>query len=487
VKNLLQHTFLASLILFKIVNSSDCDSPLDNITPLNVAQDHRYQIYKEREVYRAQQLAREPIAREATVCTVAPVVLVPPKELTLLHKVVNSDNQDLVETALLLIRGEVDDDFVKKSGIGVLSVDDEDKYGITSLHIAVIRNQTDLVKALLRKKHSQKNLNVALHYAQSKSNREIREALLDAGAQINSQVSPRCSLFCVAVRIGHKKTIDELIAQGVDLNAEDHEHYMLALNYAIEQENLEVIRTLLKYGAKTDIGFGCVTALSYAVKHNKLASVKTLLKAGVAIDAKGSHGQTALVTGIIEGSQLSVIETLIRSGTDVNIRDDQRLTALYYALISGNIDYVRVLLAAGANPNLKLFMYSPLNHAIREKEIELVKMLVVAKADVNDPRAMMSPLEAAISSDRADRVDRVRYLLSVGAKPDQRKNSSELMLAVQKNNLEMVEMLVEAGANVNTPCEHCSILYAAKVKNNPAMVAYLVSKGAKLNWLEWWV
>lgn len=91
-----------------------------------------------------------------------------------------------------------------------------------------------------------------------------------------------------------------------------------------------------------------------------------------------------------ERNRDDVLEALIEAGFDVNaclseerskLYEDRRSTPLYFSIINGNIDAARMLLAAGANPNLDVF--SPLMVAARQSCIETVTLLVEHGADIN--------------------------------------------------------------------------------------------------------
>lgn len=91
-----------------------------------------------------------------------------------------------------------------------------------------------------------------------------------------------------------------------------------------------------------------------------------------------------------ERNRDDVLEVLIEAGFDVNAQlseqrsklyEDRRSTALYFSVINNNIDAVRVLLAAGADPNLDLFR--PLMVAARQGCIKTVTLLVEHGADIN--------------------------------------------------------------------------------------------------------
>lgn len=91
-----------------------------------------------------------------------------------------------------------------------------------------------------------------------------------------------------------------------------------------------------------------------------------------------------------ERNRDDVLETLIEAGFDVNAQlseersklyEDRRSTPLYFSVINNNLHAVRMLLAAGADPNLDLFR--PLMVAARQGCIQTVTLLVKQGADIN--------------------------------------------------------------------------------------------------------
>ena len=91
-----------------------------------------------------------------------------------------------------------------------------------------------------------------------------------------------------------------------------------------------------------------------------------------------------------ERNRDDVLADLIEAGFDVNAQlseersklyQDRRSSVLYFSVINNNVDATRMLLEAGANPNLDIF--SPLMVAARQGCIDTVTMLVEHGADIN--------------------------------------------------------------------------------------------------------
>jgi ankyrin repeat protein len=78
----------------------------------------------------------------------------------------------------------------------------------------------------------------------------------------------------------------------------------------------------------------------------------------------------------------------------------------------------------------------------------------------------------------------VKQYLNEGVKIDEKFYTWEaLQIAANSNQMEVVKLLVEKGADVNYahPITHLTALHLAAFKSNKDMVKYLISKGADIN------
>ena len=145
-------------------------------------------------------------------------------------------------------------------------------------------------------------------------------------------------------------------------------------------------------------------------------------------------------------------------GFDVNERlPSLREKAIHLATHRGHLDMVTLLLDKGAKINAKdVDDYRPIHHAADRMRLKDSLGKLEEKMDI-----------AKLLIERGARID----LYSAG------KNHTPLDLAAREGDLEMVELLVDNGANVNKykPLHHAS-------KNGHLeIVTYLVEHGANLN------
>jgi ankyrin repeat protein len=151
--------------------------------------------------------------------------------------------------------------------------------------------------------------------------------LLKAGANVDEPLgSLGLTALTFAATRGHLEVVKLLLEAGADPNAAGgvaHVGFFTVLIYAMNPQNknrLEIIDTLIAAGGRLNPpNWWPVSPLDAAVSSNDIAMVKELLKRGSDVNWENQIGSTALVTAIL-----------------VSVR---------------NVEMVRLLLEAGANPN----------------------------------------------------------------------------------------------------------------------------------------
>jgi ankyrin repeat protein len=183
---------------------------------------------------------------------------------------------------------------------------------------------------------------------------------------------------------------------------------------------------------------------------------------------------------------LGVVEELIREGASVKARDGKGRTALLAATQGDYISVARALIAAGADVNTKDNIEdSPYLYAGAEGRNEILKMTLAAGADLKSVNRYGGT--ALIPAAHHGHAETVRILLGTAIDKDHvnKLGWTALLEAIILGDggavyTEIVETLVEAGANVNiadrdgvTPLQH------AKRRGFKAMARILEARGAK--------
>ena len=144
------------------------------------------------------------------------------------------------------------------------------------------------------------------------------------------------------------------------------------------------------------------------------------------------------------------LEALLKSGVNPNaVVDEWGENALMHAVLFGNVDMTRLLLEAGADPNMKGRGFTPLGMAALQGRAQIVRQLLKAGADVDRKSSDgNTPITAASVMHRTEVI---RALLPYH--PDvsiwNREGRVSLGIAVQEGSKDIVAMMLEAGVDPN--------------------------------------
>jgi ankyrin repeat protein len=218
----------------------------------------------------------------------------------------------------------------------------------------------------------------------------------------------------------------------------------------------------------------------HAAQHGKPEVVRTLLKHGAIVDARydgldQNNGRTALmfVTDSPD-NQRSCAEELVAGGANINARDAFGQTALIFA-VQAQPRTARYLLEHGADVNVRDHFGKPaLTLAIEVGQFDTVRELLTKGADVN---AVDHNFPVATLKNKT-RTGLKEVQLAWNIKTN--SSGTPLMVAVQTTNREVVELLIEAGADVNARDKQgLTPLKLATQTNHVEIIKILKAAGAK--------
>lgn len=217
-------------------------------------------------------------------------------------------------------------------------------------------------------------------------------------------------------------------------------------------------------------------ALHIAVKHGRGEVIDALLAAGADIEGKNNHSYTPLAVAASTGGRTDTLRRLIAAGADVNAELYSGTTALSVAAARSSAPAVDILLAAKADPDLD----KPLLTAVRYGRTDIVKKLVEAgaKTDLQDSDGHSLLQLAAMQGAE----DTAALLLQKGHDINQRDRQhghTPLHWAVHYNRMQMVEFLLEQGADTQVKNNRGqTALQLARDRNNDS-IAYLLEQREK--------
>jgi ankyrin repeat protein len=287
---------------------------------------------------------------------------------------------------------------------------------------------------------------------------EMVRLLVDSGSNVNYLNGRGDYPLSVACANGHLEIAQFLLHNGANVSYPTGGTTPLMMACGFEGGNLELARLLLDSGANvndviTEGNFKGMTPLMWACRRGQdVEIVRLLLDRGARVNdttTGANKGYTALMwachrnapTAALGGrdTYLEIVRLLLDHGADLNVREAEgsiRLDALMIACQRMHTEIVRLLLDRGANPNAVYFPWSssPLLEACLQGDIETSRLLLSRGANVN----FQITLGVNAQGRTGDPGDIRPH---VGLTP--------LMAASHADNLELVKLLVNAGANVN--------------------------------------
>jgi ankyrin repeat protein len=244
--------------------------------------------------------------------------------------------------------------------------------------------------------------------------------------------------------------ITEWISKGADVNTVENGRPLLG--WAAQNGNPEVVELLLKAGANPNISDSDdlkQTPLMRAVETQKLNIVQLLLNYKANPNAEDSYGVTAL-TMAIQSSRTDIVEALAAGGADVKKVSPDGESAILTAVQTS-----------------------------MPEAAEKVKILAKAGAPLNVSNSSYTPLVYAVQKDNKELV---QALLDAGADPDAKTSSDQAPIQSAAYNPEIMEILLKAKANPNTEnYGGQSMLFEAIQNNRPDIAKLLIQAGADIN------
>ena len=257
-----------------------------------------------------------------------------------------------------------------------------------------------------------------LHYAAQYGRRELAELLLAKGADPEGADALGTTPLRIAATGGHKEVADALMDSGAKVD----------IFVASAFGDVESTRRLLQEDPGRANARHRSTPLRLAAERGHVEVIEFLLAAGADVNAETFEG-TPLHGAAAQGHKAAV-ELLLAGGADVNVRDRDGWTPLHCAAYYGHRDIAELLLARGADLDVHtaaslgrdevlatLLRVRPqfaasrfgaaagtaLHWAARAGQVEAVKLLLAAGADARagDSKGK-TPVAWALETDQQD-------------------------------------------------------------------------------------
>jgi len=276
--------------------------------------------------------------------------------------------------------------------------------------------------------------------------------------------APQSDDVYAAVRANDLARLKTLIVSPADANARD-EQGDTPLLYAAAVGSLEAMKLLLDKSADVNAqnAFG-TTALMISAAD--IAKVRLLVEGGANVNLASKQGRTPLFIAAMSDQSADIVRYLVAKGADLKARDSFGNTILTAAAAGNDLNTIRVALDAGVDVNaVGTTGLTPLLLSAAYGNATATKLLLGKGAKVNAVTATPGffPLDDPKSG------------------PIALHNFTPLLMAMPLASLEVVQTLIDAGADVNakdarnmTPI----MLAVATNHQNPAVIRMLLDRGA---------
>jgi uncharacterized protein len=273
-----------------------------------------------------------------------------------------------------------------------------------------------------------------------------------------------------AARNSDATTLRALLQKGADVNAAEADG-TTALHWASYRDDGDSADLLIRAGAKVDVANDLgATPLWTASLNGSEAMVRRLLAAGANPNAALLAGETPVMVASRSGKP-AVIEHLIAKGANVNAHGARGQTALMWAVSQHHPDVVKVLIAHGADIHARSDAWSQV-------------MAVEPHGYLPYNRSIPAGSETALMfAARVGDLASARLLTAAGANVNDADawGVSATTLAAHSGYRELVELLLENGADPNAAAAGFSALHAAIMRRDEQMVSALLVHHADAN------
>lgn len=247
-----------------------------------------------------------------------------------------------------------------------------------------------------------------------------------------------------ALDAGRDDLVNALLDSGADVNSEDNEK-QTPLSMAVKKGKEQFVQRLIQMGAKQD----CVDKYQNILLHHAACSGSLDLvkrfQTKANLEAANKWGYTPFAIALSRGYK-GVVEHLIQAGAKQDVKIHNGDTALHLAVAGGHNDLIKMVMTDARAKAVNDSGASPWMDAIRENKIEIAKVLIPL-SNVND-RMKNNKTPLHIAAEKSD-VDGVNWVYGLRKKTleyhDNKGNTPLLLALLGKKPLNAVKLL-ELGA-----------------------------------------
>ncbi len=288
-------------------------------------------------------------------------------------------------------------------------------------------------------------------------------------------VTPKKSEICEAALSRDRTALGKALDVVNDVNQADN-YGRSALFCAVKYSSSEIVQDILDHGANPNhVADNGDTPILVAARIGSLPLVEVLVSAGADIDYVGEDGMSSLMIATTQ-SKRSLFDGILSLGANPNASSSGFDTPLIFAIKKADPYFADRLLEAGANPDAPGSRgITPLMAALRTGHFTMAMNLLAlnTRASQVDGEGA-DALTYAVGAAGVD-LTLLQRLDDAGADPNRktRTGMTPLMIAVHAGRLDIVNFLLEHGADVNATTDHNYTALMIALAKSPSDLAIL--------------
>lgn len=293
--------------------------------------------------------------------------------------------------------------------------------------------------------------------------------------------------------INNKERIFQLLKMETSPNVILTEGNTLLEKAILEEEDLSYIESLLTFGANPNGQRGRVPLLFLAINTQDVELVKLMLSFGAKPYLEGESGYDSLdyVSALNNSDDYYEIMLLLLNEYEKTDGYTVNKSMLKYALLENDLTALKKIFALGADANMKIDSKPLLFHAIDAgASIGIFNFLIDEGADINYANVSGENLLIYLTTHSKKKIALYEYFVAKGIdlNVQDSNGNSPLIIAAKENENNVVEFLLQAGADASLQNEklHNALFYAFENKQFKTIELLLpVNKIDEENYFMW--